>query len=147
MKVILLKDVRKVGRKGEIVEVQTGYAQNFLIRQGAAREATQGMQKQVNDTATAAKKNAENEKDGIIGMIRELKDKKIIIKRPANEKGHMFSAVHIDDVVAAISDQLGKDIPKDIISGFNDTKEIGEIVLTLQIEKVKGELTLSIEAE
>jgi len=147
MKVILLKDVRKVGQKNQIVEVPTGYAQNFLIRQGLARVATTGMQKQSENAALCAEKSREENKKKVIGLIKELDGKKVVIKKPANDKGHLFSAVHINDVLYAINEQLKTDIDPSIISGFSDTKETGEIKLTLQIEKVKGNITLSIEGE
>jgi len=147
MKVILLKDVKKLGRKGEIVEVPTGYAQNFLIRQGAAREATKAMQNQVLKSALSAKETAEKKKNDKISLIKEFDGKRVIIKKPANEKGSLFSAVHIGDVVSAIEDQLGKKIDPNIISGFSDTKEVGEIEIILQVEKIKGTVVLSIEAE
>jgi len=147
MKVILLKDVRKVGQKGSIVEVPTGYAQNFLIRQGLAREATKGMQKNAANDALMAEKNNESNIKKIVSTIKELDGKKVVIKRPANEKGHLFSAVHIDDVLEVISKQLNKEIDASIVSGFENTKEVGEMILTLGIEKLKGTLVLSIESE
>lgn len=147
MKVILLKDVRKVGNKNQIVEVPTGYAQNFLIRQGLAREATPGMQKQAQNIEQTTKKNEEKKKNETIELIKELDGNKVVIKKPANDKGHLFSAVHLKEVVDAMKDQLKKDVDPNIISGFNDTKELGEINITLSIEKVKGGITLSIEGE
>lgn len=147
MKVILLQDVKKKGRKGEIVEVPTGYAQNFLIRQGLAREATQGMQKQVENDAKLSEKNKEEYKNSTIQLIKRLDRKKVVIKKPANEKGHLFSAIHIADVVDSIKEQLSEDVDKGILSGFSDTKEVGEYTLTLQLEKVKGNIVLSIEGE
>jgi large subunit ribosomal protein L9 len=147
MKVILLKDVRKVGQKGSIVEVPTGYAQNFLIRQGLAREATKGMQKNAANDALMAEKNNESNIKKIVSTIKELDGKKVVIKRPANEKGHLFSAVHIDDVLEVISKQLNKEIDASIVSGFENTKEVGEMILILGIEKLKGTLVLSIESE
>ena len=147
MKIILLQDVRKVGRKGEIVDVATGYAQNALIRQGLAREATKGMQNQVLQSALSEKKSAEKKKDETIKLIKEIDGSRVVIKKPANEKGHLFSAVHINDVLSAIETQLGKKVDKEIISNFKDTKEISETELILQIEKVKGSIVLSIEAE
>ena len=147
MKIILLQDVRKVGRKGEIVDVATGYAQNALIRQGLAREATKGMQNQGLQSALSEKKSAEKKKDETIKLIKEIDGSRVVIKKPANEKGHLFSAVHINDVLSAIETQLGKKVDKEIISNFKDTKEISETELILQIEKVKGSIVLSIEAE
>ena len=147
MKVILLKDVKKVGQKNQIVDVPTGYANNFLIRQGLAREATEGMQKQAKNAVVLAQKHQEDNKQRIIELIIELDGEKVVVKKQANDKGHLFSTVHIGDVVGAIKDQLGKDIDPKIILGFKDTKEIGETILTLQIEKFKGSITLSIEGK
>lgn len=147
MKVILLQDVRKVGRKGEIVDVATGYAQNALIRQGLAREATKGIQNQVLQSALSEKQSAEKKKNDTIKLIKEIDGKTVTVKKPANEKGSLFSAVHINDVLSAIESQLGKKVDKDIVTGFYDTKEIGEIELCLQIEKIKGNITLKIEAQ
>jgi ribosomal protein L9 len=92
-------------------------------------------------------KNNESNIKKIVSTIKELDGKKVVIKRPANEKGHLFSAVHIDDVLEVISKQLNKEIDASIVSGFENTKEVGEMILTLGIEKLKGTLVLSIESE
>ncbi len=71
MEVILLKDIKGLGRKGEVKQVKDGYGQNFLLKQGFAKVASKGMVSQVQDI----KKQKEAKQDAIMNQIKQLESK------------------------------------------------------------------------
>ena len=104
MKVILLEDVSKVGRRGEVRDVSDGYARNFLIPKKLALGATAGnlknlehIKKQANAKAERAKTDAETVRAQIEGLTYEE-------RRQASEEGKLFGSVTSQDLV----DFLGK---------------------------------------
>lgn len=126
MKVILLKDVQGTGKRGEIKEVADGYARNFLLQKGLAKQATR-------DAVDAIKAHEEKLKRD---MERELKDsqtsasridgQEITIITKASETGTLYSAIGADKIAEAIQRQLGVAIkPAQIVFG-KAIKEYGE---------------------
>ncbi|PID83121.1 50S ribosomal protein L9 [Candidatus Campbellbacteria bacterium] len=139
MKVILLKDVRKVGKKGEVVEVKEGYGRNFLIKGGMAKIATGSVLKDVNH-----KKEVQNEKNKSLQekelkTLSEINKKKFKMKVNANEKGHLFAAV----LKKNIADTVGVDQKK--IELKSDIKEVGEYEVGVLLGGKKGKIFLSVE--
>lgn len=93
MKVIFLQDVKGKGKKGEVKEVSDGYARNFLIAKGLAKEATSGNVKEIE----AIKKSEQKRKDDELRKAKELantlEEMTLTIKSKAGENGRLFGAV------------------------------------------------------
>jgi large subunit ribosomal protein L9 len=132
MKVILLKDVSGTGKKGEIKEVADGFARNFLLQKGLAKQAT-------NDAVNALKAHEEKLRRE---MEKELKDsqvaagrvdgREITIVTKASEMGTLYSAVGANKIAEAIQRQLGVVIkPGQIVCG-KVIKEYGERVVLVK---------------
>lgn len=144
MKVILLKDVPKVGRKDDIVDVNQGHAINMLIPRKLARPATSG------DIASVSKKKELNQKHAIekVEKGREvlhlLHNKTISIKEKANEKGHLFSKVHTKEILDAIKNEFNISIDKSWIEEFEPIKSIGEHKIYLNAFGERVNLLLNI---
>ncbi len=101
MKVILVRDVAKIGRRNQIVEVPDGYAQNQLIPKKWALPATPHNLKRVEalHAGVAASKDA---KEGqFLASVEKLKGAALSIKADANDQGHLFKAIHEKDIVEA----------------------------------------------
>ncbi len=112
MKVVLLKDVKDIGKKDTVVNVSDGYARNFLLPRKLAKEATASA---INDVKT--KESAkEHHKQEEIKAANEIKDKlngkTVTIKVKAGKEGKLFGAVTTKDVAEAIKNQLKVDIDK-----------------------------------
>lgn len=125
MKVILLKDVAKIGRKSEVVNVPDGYARNQLIPKGMAEVASPANIKKVekkNQVATAEQKNNELRFDKAISALNDM-----VLPVPAelNEKGHAFKAISENDIIEAAS-LKGVDIDSAMIKIESPIKEAGE---------------------
>ena len=111
MKVILLEDVKSLGKKGEIVDVNDGYARNCLIKKGLAEEATA-----VKINSLNIKKNAENfHKQEEIKALRleasKLRGKTVNVSIKCGENGKMFGSVTAKEIADAIN-ELGFNIDK-----------------------------------
>ncbi len=126
MKVILLQDVRALGKTGEIVKVSDGYARNMLFPKNLAKEATAGNIKALeNKKAAEAEKKAEQKAEAL--KIKEaLADEVIELKSKGGEGGRLFGAVTNVDIAAAIKAQKGFDIDKKKISIPSPIKTAGE---------------------
>jgi len=144
MKVILKQNVRKLGNKGDIVEVAEGYAYNSLIPQKIAEIATKAILSKIEGVAKAAKKAAEQEKANAIRIIKELDGKTVELKKTITEKGSLFSAIHLSEILEVTEKETGEKIPEELVQNFKDIKNSGAVEIFLQLEKVKGSYFVNI---
>ena len=147
MKVILLKDVKSLGKKGEIVEVSEGYGRNFILpsKTGVLADNknlnTLKLQKQ-NDAKIAAEKLQE---------AQELKEKieavKVTIPIKSSKDGRTFGSVSTKEVQEALKKQAGIEVDKKNI-GVESIKTVGEYKATVKLHReVKAEVALNVVAE
>ncbi len=125
MKVLLTKDVKGLGKKGEIHEVKDGYGKNFLIGKGQALHATNEV---IRKHAANEKKKVENEKAEIeeLKILSSKLDKlKIKIIKKLGKNGHLFGAVTKDEIAHALKEQEDIDIDKKHINSKNNIKTTG----------------------
>lgn len=134
MKVILLKDVAKVGKKGDIVEVSDGYGQNFLIGRKLAREATQENVHAAERAASAVQHRKAEEKKGAQDLAAEMDGKVVTVKARTGDGGRLFGAVTSKEVAEAIKEQLKVQIDKKAVEiPGNSIKTLGEHTVTLRV--------------
>ena len=146
MKVILLQDVRALGKAGEIVKVNDGYARNMLFPKNLAKEATAGNIKALeNKKAAEAEKKAEQKAEAT--KIKEaLADEVITLKSKGGEGGRLFGAVTNVDIAAAIKAQKGFDIDKKKISIPSPIKTAGEHTAEIKLfTDVNATVTVNVE--
>jgi len=125
MEVILLKDIRGVGRRGEVRQVADGYGRNYLIAQGLARAATSGVkvamaQASAQQTERLAKLQTELET-----QRQALEGQQIRIGAKANPAGGLFAAVSEEQIVRAVREQLGIELQTDQLMISEPIKHIG----------------------
>lgn len=126
MKVILLQDVKSVGKKGEIVEVAEGYGRNFLLPKKLAKEATTANVNQAKkDQATAAHRAAQA-KDEAVVLGAQIE--KVVVKMTmrVGENGKVFGSINSKDVAEALVKQTGLDIDRRKVELKNAIKNLGE---------------------
>ena len=105
MKVILLEDVKALGKKGEIVNVSDGYARNAIFPKKLGVEATP---KNLNDLKLQnqhADKVAQEQYEAALALAEELKDKKVTVKMKAGEGGRTFGSVSTKEIAVAAKAQ------------------------------------------
>ena len=135
MEIVLLEDVKALGKKGQIVTVNDGYARNFILPKKLGVEATS---KNLNDLklkkANDAKLAAE-----ILAAAKELAEKldesKVTLSIKAGEGGRAFGSVSNKEISKAITDQLGLEIDKKKIVLNDPIKSIGSFEVPIKLHK------------
>ena len=148
MKVILLQDVKSVGKKGEIIDANDGYARNFLLPKKFAVEANG---KNLNDlklqNANKEKVAAEQLADAK-AFAEELKEKEIIVHIKAGEGGKTFGSVSSKEIAAAFKSQCGVDIDKKKIQLDESIKSFGVYEVKVKLHpQVVGVLKVKVQEQ
>ncbi|WAM31006.1 50S ribosomal protein L9 [Caldicellulosiruptor naganoensis] len=133
MKVVLLQDVKGLGKKDSIVEVNDGYARNYLIPRKLAVPLTEGLEKHIKEKKEAEQKKKEKE----LMLAKELADKLeksfVIIKAKAGENGKLFGSITNKEIADEIKKQLGIDIDKKKIELEDPIKQIGSYEVSIRL--------------
>ena len=134
MQIVLLKDVKNVGQQGDIKEVASGYARNFLMPSGFAALATKETLKQ----AEILKKNREVEAQKGKKEFEEAKEriqgKTIVIPATASDEGSLFASVGVSLIADAISEQLKVNLPEKYFQLEESIKKIGQHSVAVERE-------------
>lgn len=126
MKVILLQDVKSLGKKGEVVETAEGYGRNYLLPRKLAKEANVANLNQARkDQATAAHRAAQA-KDEAVVLGAQVEKVTVQMKVRVGENGKMFGSVTSKDVAEALIKQTGLDIDRRKIELKTPVKGLGE---------------------
>lgn len=125
MKIILLKDVKKVGKKYDIKNISDGYAQNLLIPQGLAVAATVDVLKRVELERSRDEGEKKVRHELLLENLKQLDGVTITMIEKANEKGHLFAGVHKPEIIPAILKQTRIQIDEEHLVLEKPIKEIG----------------------
>ncbi len=147
MKVILLQDVPKVGRKFEVVDVANGYAQNHLFPERLAEIASLERVKQLEAKRAEAEAQHQQAYEKIKQVFAQINGSSFIMQAKTNEQGHLFQGIKSDDIAAYIKEKTGADIHPDEIDRQEPIKEIGSFELTIEHDDLTAKVTLAVEAE
>ncbi|MFH1201010.1 MAG: 50S ribosomal protein L9 [bacterium] len=138
MKVIFLQDVPRVGKKYDIKEVNDGYAMNFLLPRKLAEMATPKAITLLEMCQKEIVIEREVQESLLLKNLEEIKDKTIIIKAKADEKGHLFSGIKSKEIVEEMKTQHHADIAEEFIVLEKPIKEIGEFEIPIEIKTTAG---------
>ena len=148
MEVILLEDVKSLGKKGEIVKVNDGYARNFILPKKLGVEKTA---KSLNDLKLA--KAAEEKKQKEIleeaqALAKAIEEKSITLSIKSGKDGRTFGSVSTKEIAGALKTQLGLDVDKKKLQLAEPIKNIGTVHVPVKLHpKVTAELTVKVTAE
>jgi large subunit ribosomal protein L9 len=145
MKVIFLQDVPRVGRKYDIKEVNDGYGLNFLFPKKWAMLATPKAIAEIERRKKEIVIEREVQDDLLNKNLEEIKDKVITLKAKADEKGHLFSAIHPKMIVEAMNTEAHAQIDEKFIVLEKQIKEIGEFDIPIVIRNKKSSFKLKVE--
>ena len=112
MKVILLQDVKRVGKKGEVIEASDGYARNFLFPRKLAQEASDANMHILNNKKENERKQKLAELEAAQKLAGELKGKEVKITAKTGDSGKLFGAITSKDVAELIKEQYKIEIDK-----------------------------------
>ena len=145
MKVILLADVKALGKKGEIVNVNDGYARNALFPKKLAVEANA---KNLNDLKLQnqhADKVAQENYEAALALAKELEDKKVVVKMKGGEGGRTFGSVSTKEIAAAAKAQLGLELDKKKMQLSEPIRSFGMTEVPIKLHsKVTGKFTVHV---
>ena len=131
MKVILVKDVKGTGKKGDIVEVADGYGRNFLLKNGYANLANNATINDNKGQKQAESYHKEQERLKAVNLKEQIDGKTIAINVKCGENGKMFGAVTSKEVSEALA-KLGYDIPKQKIE-MDSIKNLGDFTVPVKL--------------
>ncbi|MFT8315439.1 MAG: 50S ribosomal protein L9 [Clostridium sp.] len=132
MKVILLKDIKGTGKKGEVINASDGYARNFLFPKKLAEEANNANLHVLNQKNEAIRKKKLEETEAAQKLAEELKGKELKIIAKAGEGGRLFGAITSKDISLEIKNKLKADIDKKKIV-TDSIRQLGNYEIELKI--------------
>ncbi len=149
MKVLLIKDVKSLGKKGEIKDVKEGYGQNFLIGKGFAKRATDEVIEQWKKDQAAAKKALEEEIAALQVIEKKLADITLTLKKKLGANGSLYGAVTKDEIAHALKEQYDISIDKKTVElEKNAVKGTGNYDIAIKLgHGIHAKLTLAVVGE
>lgn len=148
MKVILLQDVKSLGKKGEIVNVNDGYARNFILPKKLGVEATG---KNLNDLKLQKnneKKVAQENLDAAKKLAAELAESKVELAIKVGEGGRAFGSVSSKEIAAAVKEQMNLEVDKKKIQLKEAIKSLGTHIVSVKLHpEVTAELKVVVKEE
>lgn len=147
MKVILLKDVKAQGKAGEIIDVSDGYARNYLLPNGLAKQATSTAINAIKISKEAEERRRKIEHDEAVELCKKLASVTVTVKIKTGANGKLFGALN----TAAISDALkaqGYELDKKKIVLSEPIKQLGRYTVQIKpFAEVSGKVNIVVEAE
>jgi large subunit ribosomal protein L9 len=135
VKLVLLRDVQSLGKRGDVVDVADGYARNFLLPRKLAGEADKGALAQLDAQHKAHERREAQELADARALAGRLESSRITIKAKAGESGKLFGAVTNADVAAAIAGALAIVVDKHKIGLAGQIKALGSYPIEIKLQK------------
>lgn len=132
MKVLLIKDVYKLGRAGDIKKVADGYGRNFLIPQKLAILATEGALKQVVKIKAQAEVTRNVQNNELSGVAEQIKGVTITFPAKAGDTGKLYGSITTQDIATAISEQIKFEIKRQQV-GTQPIRSLGEFTANIRL--------------
>lgn len=147
MKVILLKDIDKLGKKYDVKEVANGYARNFLIPQELVKPVTKESLKWLEGQKKLEEAQAVEELKKIQEIASNLDDLEVTIPVKVGEDGQLFESINNQKIAEKLK-ELGFDIKKNQINLEKTIKEVGEYLVKITFEhNLEAEITVIVSEE
>jgi len=145
VKVTLLRDVLKLGKKGEEKEVSDGYARNYLLRHKLAVTAGSGISLDIKKQIQIGVKQKEKQKREEIKLAAKLAGLKIVVVRPANQQGHLFAAISPQEIVKSLEKALHIFVDPDKIEIRQPIKSLGQHKVWIKVGDTSKEFTVDVK--
>jgi len=147
MRVILLQDIEKLGKKFDIKEVANGYALNFLIPKGLAKKATKETLKWLSTQKEIIEKKAEGELKKIQEFASSIDGQEVLIPVKIGEEGQLFESINNQKISEKLK-ELGFEIKKTQIDLIEPIKELGEFPVKIKFEhNLEAEIKIIVTEE
>lgn len=145
MKIILLQDEKKLGKKGDIIEASDGYARNYILPKKIGVEATAKNMNDLKLQKANDAKIAQEQLDAAKALAEELSTKPVTVKIKAGEGGKAFGSVSTKEIAAAMKEQHNLEIDKKKIQLAEALKNFGNYEVSIKLHpQVTGKLTVKV---
>ena len=148
MKVFLLKDVKGLGKEGELVNAKDGYARNFLLPKGDAIEATPANLKKWKEEKAKEEERKKNEHNEALKLKEKIENITVVIQGKAGEGGRLFGSITSKDIADALKSQHKIDIDKRKIELKDNIKSLGVTSVDVRVyAEVLAKLNVSVKEQ
>jgi large subunit ribosomal protein L9 len=148
MRLILTQDVKKLGKKGDIVSVAEGYGRNFLIPRGLALEATKASLRSLEHSKTVQQVKASREEREATALAERLSQLEITLQAKTGEAGRLFGSVTAQDIASAIGKAAGVEVDKRRVELPDPIKSLGQYLVPVKLyQGVTAEVTVKVVSE
>ena len=147
MKVILKEDVQNLGQQGDVVEVKSGYARNYLMPQKLAILFTKQQKKSIEEAQRVEERKLEREKDQLESVLKQVEDLSLSLKMQSEEDSKLFGSVTKLDIVKLLEEN-GITVDKKYVDLSSPIKTLGEHQVNIVFTKeMSASFTLTVEKE
>lgn len=145
MKIILLQDEKKLGKKGDIIEASEGYARNYILPKKIGVEATAKNMNDLKLHKANQEKIAQEQLDAAKALAADLESKIVVVKIKAGEGGKTFGSVSSKEIAAALKEQHQIEIDKKKLQLAEALKNFGSYEVTVKLHpQVTGKVTVKV---
>ena len=135
MEILLREDIDKLGKRGEVVSVASGYARNFLLPRGLAAKATEENKKQLDRLRSAEERKAQDKLQELAALAEKIEATSCTVTAAASPEGHLFGSVGPEEIAGAFQED-GLPVEPDMVKLDSHIKEVGVFTATVQITPV-----------
>jgi large subunit ribosomal protein L9 len=147
MEIILTQDVKALGKKGEIVKVNDGYARNFILPKKLGMEATKQNLYELNNQKAAEAKKQKEILDEAMNLAKKIGDLTIKVNIKAGEGGKTFGSISTKEIAAALKEQHGLDLDKKKLQLNDPIKHAGSYTVPIKLHpQVTAEIAVKVDA-
>src|SRR3989304_5049288 len=132
MKVLVVKDVYKLGRAGDIKKVADGFGRNFLIPQGFAVLATEGALKQIQKIKTQAEIRRSAQNNDLKGIADQIKEVTLSFPAKAGDTGKLYGSITTQDIATALSEQVRFEVKRQQVH-IQPIRSLGEFTAHIRL--------------
>lgn len=133
IEVMLMDDVKKLGKAGEIVKVAPGYARNCLFPKGLAAVATEAAKRKLRKLESERAARAAEEKKAALEIAKKLAKLELTVSAPTTDGKKLYGAISVSDLLAAIEANRGIKIARSQLSIEDSLREVGEYDATIDL--------------
>ena len=145
MKIILLQDEKKLGKKGDVIEASDGYARNYILPKKIGIEATPKNMNELKLQKASQDKRAQEQMEAAKALAAQLEDKHIVVKIKGGEGGRTFGSVSSKEIAAACQEQHNIEIDKKKIQLTESLKNFGSYEVPIKLHpQVTGKLMVKV---
>lgn len=147
MKVVLLKAVSKLGRRGDVKNVKNGYFRNFLYPRTLAVVSTPGRLAQAEDRKKRASATMEQVRKNAAEIAKKLSEATITVSGKATPKGKLYASITTSDILKAVEEQLKLKLTDGALLSHDHIKTIGRTMVPVQLsDEVKAHIAVEVTA-